>query len=29
MDRISQLFQQGAGSLQGRGGLSSILSARA
>lgn len=28
MDRISQLFQQGAGNLTGRGGPSNILSAR-
>jgi hypothetical protein len=29
MDRVAQLFQQGAGGLTGRGGTSNILSARA
>jgi hypothetical protein len=29
MDRVAQLFQQGAGGLTGRGGISNILSARA
>jgi hypothetical protein len=29
MGRVEQLFQQGAGGLTGRGGISNILSARA